>query len=77
MGKFVHKHLEARTECSMLNSKMEVLSVMYSYFMAEIVLEEEKQWSASEATMKSTKLSKVAYPLLSNFVFYPKKVRLF
>jgi hypothetical protein len=33
---------------------MEALSVMYSFFMAEIALEEEMRCSASKATMKST-----------------------
>jgi hypothetical protein len=77
MGKFVHEHLEACTGRGKPNSKMEALSVMYSFFMAEIAPEEEKRCSASKVMMKSTKLSKATNPLPSNFSFYPKKVRLF
>jgi hypothetical protein len=77
MGKFVHKCLEAHTGHGKPNFKMEALSLMYSYFMGEIALEEEEQHSASKATMKSTKLSKATNPLPSDFVFYLKKVRLF
>jgi hypothetical protein len=46
--------------------------------MAEIALKEEKRRSASEAMMKATKQSSNAMnPLLSNFLFNPKKVRFF
>jgi hypothetical protein len=72
MGKFVHKRLKAATGCGKPNSKMEALSVVYSFFMAEIALEKEKRRSANKVTMKATKLSKAANPLPSNFVFYPK-----
>ncbi len=78
MGKFVHERLEACTGGGgKPNSMMEAPSVMYSYFMAEIVLKEVRRRSASEATMKSTKLSKATNPLLSNFCSSPKKVRSF
>jgi hypothetical protein len=77
MGKFVHKCLKACTGRGKPNSKMEVLSVMCSFFIVEMVLEEEKRCSASKAMAKSTKSSRAMNPLLSNFVFYPKKVRLF
>jgi hypothetical protein len=56
MGNFLHKRLEACTWRGKLNSKMEALSMMYSYFMVEIALKEEKRHSASKATIKSTKL---------------------
>lgn len=76
MGKFVTERLEAHTGRGKPNSKMEALSVMYLFFMQEIVLEEERRRSATEATRKATKSCKATNPLPPDFVFNPKKVRL-